>query len=198
MHSLRLKNFRGFEDTGRVPIRRITVLVGANSTGKSGFLRVFPLLRQSIQTPTSGPILWYDERLVDYGSFAEARRKNSKDQGIWFEFGLSLRPFIKDQFVYPNEQIPYGLIEDDHDLQLSVLLQEAKQRTFAARVDLRIEADQAEIEFNESGQVVRFQTNGEPRNISEEWIRHHSGPVPSVEQVEILFQMHNIIPSDMA
>src|SRR5262249_49786416 len=54
-----VKNLRCLTDTGLVPIRPITVLVGRNSSGKSTFLRAFPLLRQSVETERKSPILWY-------------------------------------------------------------------------------------------------------------------------------------------
>ena len=52
MRSIRLKNFRSFEDTGRIELKPITILVGANSSGKSSFLRFFPLLRQTVEAMT--------------------------------------------------------------------------------------------------------------------------------------------------
>ena len=35
---VQFKNFRCFRDTGRIPIRPITILVGDNSSGKTSFL----------------------------------------------------------------------------------------------------------------------------------------------------------------
>lgn len=57
LDALRVRNLRCLSDTGRIPIRPITVLVGRNSSGKSTFLRAFPLLRQSVETATESPIL---------------------------------------------------------------------------------------------------------------------------------------------
>lgn len=39
MDNLKIKNYRCFDDTGTVDIKPITVLVGANSSGKSSFLK---------------------------------------------------------------------------------------------------------------------------------------------------------------
>lgn len=65
-----VKNLRRLKAVDPVSIKPITVLVGRNSSGKSTFLRSFPLLRQSIATRSSSPILWYGD-LVDFGSFQE-------------------------------------------------------------------------------------------------------------------------------
>ncbi len=70
-------------DTGIIPIRDINILVGANSSGKSSFLRVFPLLKQGINTNKKGPILWMSED-VDFGDFKTAVRKG--ENNIVFEF----------------------------------------------------------------------------------------------------------------
>ena len=42
MDSLRLKNYRCFDDTGKVDLKPLTFLLGKNSSGKSSFLKFFP------------------------------------------------------------------------------------------------------------------------------------------------------------
>ena len=74
---------------GKVSIKPITVLVGKNSSGKSSFLRVFPLLRQSVESNTIGPILWYG-KYVDFGAFSEAINRNSESKNIKFSFNFML------------------------------------------------------------------------------------------------------------
>ena len=58
LKSVQIKNVRSLRDTGEVPLASVTLLVGRNSSGKSTFLRVFPLIKQSIRKRTSGPLLW--------------------------------------------------------------------------------------------------------------------------------------------
>src|SRR5262249_45614965 len=83
-----VKNLRCLTDTGLVPIRPITVLVGRNSSGKSTFLRAFPLLRQSVETARNSPILWYHERYVDFGSLKDAASNWLSEPSVTFEFRL--------------------------------------------------------------------------------------------------------------
>ena len=93
LHSLRLRNLRSFADDENAPyvdIKPITVLIGKNSSGKSSFLRSFPLLRQSIEANTTGPILWYDS-YVDFGAFSEAKKFDSKDNIIYFDFKFDIQ-----------------------------------------------------------------------------------------------------------
>lgn len=69
MDRIRLKNFRSLKDTGEIEIKPLTLLVGKNSSGKSSFLRFFPLIKQSLEESKHGPILWYKEKGVDFGDF---------------------------------------------------------------------------------------------------------------------------------
>lgn len=85
-----VKNLRCLADTGLVPIRPITVLVGRNSSGKSTFLRAFPLLRQSVETARNSPILWYHERYVDFGSLKDAANNLLDAPSVTFRFQLRL------------------------------------------------------------------------------------------------------------
>ena len=62
---------RSLRDTGQIDICPLVLLVGANSSGKSTFLRSFPLLKQSLDVRKKGPLLWYGPE-VDFGSFKEA------------------------------------------------------------------------------------------------------------------------------
>ena len=48
MDTLRLKNYRCFTDTGDIDFRPINFLVGSNSSGKSSFIKMFPLIKQSV------------------------------------------------------------------------------------------------------------------------------------------------------
>lgn len=89
MKSIKLKNLRSFEDTGYININGLTVIVGENSSGKSTILRSLPLLKQSIETNTTSPILWYGD-YVDFGSFNESVNRNSEDKVIAFSFEIEL------------------------------------------------------------------------------------------------------------
>lgn len=71
-------------------LKPLTLLVGANSSGKSSLLRLFPLLKQSVRTATRGPLLWYDN-LVDFGSYRDAVRGHDEGREIAIEYRMELR-----------------------------------------------------------------------------------------------------------
>ena len=88
VNSFRIHNLRSIEDSGEIELKPITILVGHNSSGKSSFARVFPLLRQSAEATKRGPILWWG-RLVDFGSFSEAVNRHSEEEEIGIDFKVS-------------------------------------------------------------------------------------------------------------
>ena len=58
MKSIGIKNLRSLKNVEQIEIKPITILVGRNSSGKSTFLRIFPLLKQTLEAKTAEPILW--------------------------------------------------------------------------------------------------------------------------------------------
>ena len=101
---IQMKNFRSLKDTGMQKLSPITILVGENSSGKSTFLRAFPLLKQSISKRTSGPILWAGDvdDYVDFGSFKETVT-NDKSKEITFCFKFNITDLELDYLYIPLE-----------------------------------------------------------------------------------------------
>ncbi len=86
---LRIQNFRSLKDTGDIEIKPITILVGRNSSGKSSFLRTFPMLKQSVQERTISPILLYGD-YVDFGSYKDIKPHFSKKSNEFYELTFTL------------------------------------------------------------------------------------------------------------
>ena len=102
MKAIRLESFRSLIDTRFVKLRPLTILVGKNSSGKSSFLRFLPLLRQSMEARTTGPIQWYGN-YVDFGGFEETLSSFSDEKEIRFGFQLTLDPnrILRGGLSYP-------------------------------------------------------------------------------------------------
>ena len=83
MDGIRIRNLRCLEDTGMVDLKPITLLLGANSSGKSTFLRTIPLFKQSINAKTIGPLLWYGNE-VDFGAYDTALRMGESQMEFSF------------------------------------------------------------------------------------------------------------------
>lgn len=152
MDAIRLKNLRNLKDTGFIELKPITFLLGSNSSGKSTFLRSFPLIRQSVTAKTTGPILWYGS-LVDFGSFSEALNNKSDNEEICFVYKFKL-PSLLSQKI--------RIIEDtDVTLELKMAMEDKPQgNTICKELSLNISDHTVKIEIGNSGIITRFDVNG--------------------------------------
>ncbi len=85
MDSIRIINFRSIVDSGEIKLNDLNLLIGQNSSGKSSFLRLFPMMKESAQHELMGPILWFDEN-YDFGSFQTALSRHGTSNDISFSF----------------------------------------------------------------------------------------------------------------
>lgn len=94
---IKIKNFRSFKDMDYIDIKPITILIGRNSSGKSSFLRTFPMLKQSFEERTRSPILLYGN-YIDFGSYQDIKPnfiENNEDDS--YELG-----FIFDKNIFED------------------------------------------------------------------------------------------------
>ena len=68
MFNINIDNFRGFKDTG-IDISKINILIGENSGGKSSFIKLLLLLKQSMENPNKNKKIILDGHLLDLGNF---------------------------------------------------------------------------------------------------------------------------------
>ena len=175
--SVRYQNLRSLIDTGRVELGPLNILLGRNGSGKSTFLRTFPLFRQSIRTPTTGPVLWYGP-LVDMGSFGEAVHRG--DDSVVLHFGFTLDRSALRLLRYRRS--PGRLLQDlEVQVSLELVYHERTDATVAHRCQLSFEGADIDLGF-EGGAVSSFVVNG--RDILEEGVeykvRQGRGLFPSI------------------
>ena len=147
---IQIKNFRSLKDTGMQTLSPITLLVGENSSGKSTFLRAFPLLKQSISKRTSGPILWAGDvdDYVDFGSFEETVT-NDKSNEISFAFKFILNASGSAQrFRFEDE---YKGITDNSSTQdvcyeITIISSNGKDRV--SKVSLKVNTTLVDFDLN--------------------------------------------------
>lgn len=82
-----MKNYRSIVDSGEIDLKPITAIVGRNSCGKSSFIRIFPLLKQTLERPISETLLWYGD-YVDLGDYENAISRYSNEDKIEFSFTI--------------------------------------------------------------------------------------------------------------
>ena len=95
MKSIKIENLRSLKNTNEINLKRLNILLGKNSIGKSSFLRSFILLKQSLLEKVDSPLLWYHEMGVDFGSFDDAVIHDGSD---YISFTFKLNPLMLNYF----------------------------------------------------------------------------------------------------
>lgn len=114
--TMRLQNFKAFEDTGDLEIKPLTVLAGPNSSGKSSILQSLLLLKQTLESPPDTE-LSLDGRFLQFSelselTFGKPRRSNCK---VSFKFELETSiPIRAAERYFPG----IAVSEDDELLPL--------------------------------------------------------------------------------
>lgn len=80
--SLQLKNFKCFGDSGVIEFSRITLLTGANGTGKSSVMQSLLLLAQSVKSNVDADGLHFIGDYVRLGTYQDIVNTHSKKRGI--------------------------------------------------------------------------------------------------------------------
>ncbi len=116
MNNLRLKNYRCFTDTGNIELRPITMLIGANSTGKSSLLKFFPLLKQTIGEFNTGLFLWTGS-LVDLKDFKNTVRDGENEMSVEFTINrLPVRSRTREKLEFlPDVRVELVLSSKQDD-----------------------------------------------------------------------------------
>lgn len=163
---IRIQNLRSLVDTGFIEIKPLTILLGANSSGKSTFLRSFPLFTQSVSKSLREPISWFDDAYVDFGDYDTAKSKQaSEGEGIMFSYKiqhpLCIRPryYFFDNRLSENDETNPFLILPDSSVSLSFM--KDSKGTFVNRVIIVKEELNVEFKVKERGALVEFFVNGE-------------------------------------
>src|SRR5271163_3899955 len=92
IRKLRIKNFKGWRDTGDVRFAPLTVLFGTNSSGKSSLEQFFLMLRQTVESSDRKLVLHPGDResVVNLGSFEEMIHGRDKLAKLEFSFEWGL------------------------------------------------------------------------------------------------------------
>lgn len=107
--TLRLHNFKAFQDTSDIELKPITVLAGPNSGGKSSILQSLLLLRQTLETESPDIDLNLDGRFLQFSGFNELTFGKPPLQHckVSYQFGLETRiPADVIPNYYPDLEIP--------------------------------------------------------------------------------------------
>ncbi len=163
--SIRIQNFRSFRDTGFIKLNKLNILLGTNSSGKSSFLRSFPLFTQSIKKNLRGPISWFDYSSVDFGDYETAKwRYADISDDIIFSYIIK-KPFLPSINYWYYES--YASISTDtvNDVELALHYRNDVVGTFVNKIVLILNDITYQFSIDERGSSVRFNIDGKDVNI---------------------------------
>jgi hypothetical protein len=159
MESIRVRNLRSIADSTTIAIKPISVLVGANSSGKSTFLRTFPLVKQSQEMRTLGGLA-LNEGDVNFGLFNEALRKDASPAELRLEFGFTVESDLpvpsSDIVISSSTMVICELTfnESDKDARYPRL------RAVKFKIHASDTPDEIDIQSSHSGEVSHLTVNG--------------------------------------
>ena len=143
MKSIQVKNFRSFQDSGKIEFNNVNLFLGKNSSGKSSILRLFPLFKQSILHELRGPFMWYDET-YDFGSFSNVlSRHPSGDGKLKFLIELELPKNncpdtgCEECFIYEEKNIPF--LKDSMSCLLEMVVDGDSKGTFLQELTFHLD-----------------------------------------------------------
>ena len=92
LEKLRIRNFKGWKDTGDIRMAPITLFFGANSSGKSSIGQFLMMLKQTVESPDRKAVFYPGGRnsAVQLGSYQEMVFHRDPKNKIAFEYLWSL------------------------------------------------------------------------------------------------------------
>ncbi|WP_170960706.1 AAA family ATPase [Bacillus toyonensis] len=197
MDKIRIQNLRALKDTGYIELKPLTILVGKNSSGKSTLLRFFPLMKQTLETRTNEPILWYSPAFVDFGSFEESLNHESKEKLITFEFNFKAsRELIYRElslFVFRSKKFKSNF-ENDEEIKIELKITFSKTEINKIEVllwDHKIEYFYKDI--NKETESVEILINGKSIKKRQLFSRYFGNSTNMLQRVYI-DEGKNIVP----
>lgn len=114
----RWRNFRGFDDTGWIDVRPITILIGANNSGKTSLVRPLLLMKQTMESRDARIALKTSGPLADVGRFKDFVFAHDLNREVVFSLRLrgsaSSNPprRLKPPLRYPPEEVRIHFVSD--------------------------------------------------------------------------------------
>lgn len=130
MFNLNVDNFRAFNNAS-IDISDINILIGENSGGKSSFIKLLLLLKQSLESPIKNRKIVLDGHLLDLGNFDSFINHNSKEK----EFSISLKTDVEYKEYFLRGILPEDKTMDNFAKECKSFLSEPTVLTFVFRKD---------------------------------------------------------------
>lgn len=124
---VRWRDFRSLEDTGWIEIKPITIVIGANASGKTSLIAPLLLLKQTLESADPTLALRTQGRYFNAGSYdnlvCRHEAKRTLAFSVRFRFPKGQPPSLEPLGVYPPGEIhiAFSRLPSSPDIQLSRL-----------------------------------------------------------------------------
>lgn len=108
LKELRIRNFKGWKDTGKIRMAPITLFFGANSSGKSSIGQFLMMLKQTVESSDRKAVLYPGGRnsVVQLGSYQDMVFRRDPTKKISFNYQWDLQDVLK--IKDPNSDESYS------------------------------------------------------------------------------------------
>jgi len=108
LKTLRIQNFKGWQDTATIRMAPISLFFGANSSGKSSIGQFLMMLKQTVESPDRKAVFYPGGKnsAVQLGSYQEMAFHRDPENKISFEYDWTLPSSTK--FKDPSSAQSYG------------------------------------------------------------------------------------------
>jgi hypothetical protein len=137
IRSIALQNFKGFSEEVRIDLRPITLLFGANSSGKSSVLQALQYVREILERQNlNADRTLHGGEAVDLGGFLNLVHGRDPQKEIEIEVGLELGEGEIPELV--PEAFEEWEVRDDRVWEMYNALQDVRKRVTHVAVRLRV------------------------------------------------------------
>ena len=145
LREYRLTNFKAFGETVTIPIRPLTLIFGANSSGKSSIFQSLLLLKQTLEEAKNPNIaLLLKGSLVDLGTYRDFvhRHEVKRDFGFGARFDLERAdtlPESAQKIVESDPELAQKIVERDKDSLRPELAQKIVESASVTKAGLTVQ-----------------------------------------------------------
>ncbi|MEK6527579.1 MAG: DUF3696 domain-containing protein [Nitrospirota bacterium] len=149
LKTIRWVNYKGFEDTGTIEIKPITILIGPNSSGKTSFVQPLLMLKQTVDSRDVANPLVVNGSYVQLSSFESFIHNHDIKKELGIELSFEIEPYY---FRFPaNKEIA------QYHLKSQFIYNKSRKRIELNLTDINIDDQEVKIERIKLKKGIKYQ-----------------------------------------